>query len=51
VVEPRLHSTSDASSGAALLVAQMLPVFSVVAPCPRGASLASMRRRGFTTGC
>jgi len=51
VVKPRLHSTGEASSGAALLLAQILPVFSVVAPSPRGASPVSVRRRGFTTGC
>ena len=31
-----LHSTGDASPPAALLLAQILPVFSVVAPCRRG---------------
>jgi hypothetical protein len=37
--------------GAALLLAQILPVFSVVAPCWRGASPVSVRRPTFTTGC
>ena len=36
---------------AALLLLQILPVFSVVAPCRRGASLVSVRRPTFTTGC
>jgi hypothetical protein len=36
---------------AALLLAQILPVFSVVAPCRRGASPVSVRRQTFTTGC
>ena len=44
-------ATSDASSQPALLLRQMQAVFSVVAPCPRGASLASVRRRTFTTYC
>jgi hypothetical protein len=34
-----------------LLLLQILPVFSVVAPCPRGASPVSVRRQTFTTGC
>ena len=46
-----LHSTGDASPPAALLLAQILPVFSVVAPCRRGASPVSVRRQTFTTGC
>jgi len=50
LVEPRLHSTGDASSGAALLLPQILPVFSVVAPGSRGASPVSVQRLGFTTG-
>src|SRR5206468_6306845 len=36
VVKVWLHSTSDASPLAALLLSQILPVFSVVAPCRRG---------------
>src|SRR5439155_18249212 len=36
VVKVWLHSTSDASPLAALLLSQILPVFSVVAPCQRG---------------
>jgi hypothetical protein len=34
-----------------LLLARILPVFSVVAPCRRGASPVSVRRQTFTTGC
>ena len=34
--------------GAALLLPQIFPVFSVVAPCPRGASPVSVRRQTFT---
>jgi hypothetical protein len=51
VVNVWLHSTSDTSPLAALLLAQILPVFSIVAPCHRGASLVSVRRQTFTTGC
>jgi len=51
VVRVWLHSTGDASPLAALLPAQILPVFSVVAPCQRGASPVSVRRQTFTTGC
>ena len=51
VVKPRLHSTGDASPLAALLLPQILPVFAVVAPCQRGASPVSVRRRGSTTVC
>jgi hypothetical protein len=51
VVKLQLHSTGDTSSLAALLLAQILPVFSVVAPCQRGASPVSVRRWSFTTGC
>src|SRR5437773_514467 len=46
-----LHSTADASSRAELLLVQIFPIFSVVAPCPRGASAVSVRRQTFTTGC
>jgi len=45
-----LQSTGDASPRAALLLAQILPVFSVVAPCPRGASPVSVRRQTLITG-
>ena len=38
MVKGRLHSTGDASPLAGLLLPQILPVFSVVAPCRRGAS-------------
>jgi len=51
VVKRQLHSAGDASPRAALLLLHILPVFSVVAPCPRGASPASVRRWRFTTGC
>jgi len=51
VVKVWLHSTGDASPGAALLLLQILAVFSVVAPCPRGASPVSVRRQTLTTGC
>ena len=51
VVKVWLHSTVEASPPAALLLAQILPVFSVVAPCRRGASTVSVRRQTFTTGC
>src|SRR5437764_7208533 len=51
VVKVWLHSTSEASPPAALLLLQILPVFSVVAPCRRGASLVSVRCQTFTTGC
>jgi len=51
VVKVPLHSTSDASRLAALLLRQILPVFSVVAPGQPGASLVSVRRGAFTTGC
>ena len=44
-------ATGDASPGAALLLLQIQVVFSVVAPCPRGASPVSVRRQTFTTGC
>jgi hypothetical protein len=51
VVQRQLHSAGDASPRAALLLAQILPVFSVVAPCPRGASPATVPRWRCTTGC
>jgi hypothetical protein len=50
VVKLPLHSTSDASRLAALLLSQILPVSSVVAPCQTGASLVSVPRGTFTTG-
>jgi hypothetical protein len=34
-----------------LLLVQILPVFSLVAPCQPGASPPSVRRWTFTTGC
>jgi hypothetical protein len=51
LVKARLHSTGDASPPAALLLAQILPVFSLVAPCRRGASPVSVQRQAFTRGC
>jgi hypothetical protein len=51
VVKVWLHSTGDASPWAALLLPQIFPIFSVVTPCPRGASPVSVRRQTFTTGC
>jgi hypothetical protein len=45
-----LHSTCDASRLAALLLPQILPVFSVVAPSQSGASPVSVRRGTLTTG-
>src|SRR5438034_799184 len=49
VVKLQLHSAGDASPLTALLLHQIWPIFSVVAPCPRGASPASVRRWTFTT--
>jgi hypothetical protein len=55
VVKVRLHSAGAASRLAALLLAQILPVFSPVAPCPGRARYCcqgpSVPRRTFTTGC
>src|SRR6185436_3167919 len=51
VVEVPLHSTGDASHPAALLLHQILPVFSVVAPCWLGASPVSVRRGTPPRGC
>jgi hypothetical protein len=45
-----LHSTGDASPLVALLLPQILPVFSVVAPCQWGASPVSVRRGTGITG-
>ena len=63
MVKVWLHSTGDASplhpnaaaalgapALAALLLRQIRPVFSVVAPWERGASSVSVRRQTFTTG-
>src|SRR5206468_5604505 len=47
----QLHSAGAASRLAALLLVQILPVFSLVAPCHPGASPPSVRRWTFTTGC
>ena len=38
MVKVRLHSAGDASPLTALLLLQIFPIFSVVAPCQRGAS-------------
>src|SRR5712671_3432062 len=46
----QLHSAGAASRLAALLLVQILPVFSLVAPCHPGASPPSVRRWTFTTG-
>jgi hypothetical protein len=51
VVKLQLHSAGDASPLTALLLPQIFPIFSVVAPCQRGASPPSVRRWTFTTGC
>src|SRR5260370_42437736 len=51
VVQRHLHSTGAASRLAALLLPQILPVFSVVAPCQPGASPLSVQRWTCTTGC
>src|SRR5206468_10159103 len=62
---PNAAAALGTPAGAALLLLQILPVlpphranharrgprFSVVAPCPRGASPVSVRRQTFTTGC
>src|SRR4029453_185403 len=44
-VQVRLHSTGAASRRTALLLAQIWPIFSLVAPCPAGASPVSVPRR------
>src|SRR5580704_6252853 len=51
VVKVQLHSAGAASRLAALLLVQILPVFSLVAPGHPGASPASVQRRTFTTDC
>src|ERR1700674_2782891 len=50
-MEVRLHSAGAASRLAALLLPQIFPIFSVVAPCQPGASPPSVQRRTSTTGC
>jgi len=45
-----LHSTDDASRLAALLLPQIFPISSVVAPCQPGATSVSVRRGPSTTG-
>jgi hypothetical protein len=49
VVKVPLHSTADASRPAALLIGQILPVFSLVAPSGAGASALSVPLGTFTT--
>ena len=51
VVGVPLHSTGDATALTALLLPQILPVFSVVAPGQPGASPVSVPRGTSTTGC
>ena len=51
MVKVLLHSTADASHPAALLVGQILPAFSLLAPCGADASTVSVQRGTFTTGC
>ena len=51
-----LHSTDDPSRLTALLVSQICPVFSLLAPCQpgvlaRGVLPVPVRRRTFTAGC
>src|ERR1700722_13558736 len=48
-VKVRLHSAGAASRLAALLLAQILPVFSLVTPCQPGASPPSVQRQTFIT--
>src|SRR5206468_9776960 len=64
-LHPNAAAALGTPAPAALLLLQILPVlpphranhvrrgprFSVVAPCRRGASLVSVRRQTFTTGC
>jgi len=50
VVKLQLYSVGDASPLTALLLVQILAIFSLVAPCQRGASPPSVRRWSFTTG-
>ena len=49
VAQLRRHSAADASRLAALLVGQILPVSSLLAPCEAGASAPSVRRRNYAT--
>jgi hypothetical protein len=49
-VQLHLHSNGDASPLAALLLPQIFPIFSLVAPCQRGASPFSVQRWSCTTG-
>jgi hypothetical protein len=51
VIFPYGPLNARAGRPAALLLTQILPVFSVVAPGRRGASPVSVRRQTCTTGC
>ena len=51
MVKIPLHSTGPASRLTALLLSQILPVFSLVAPCQTGASPVSVLRGTFTKDC
>src|SRR5206468_6093655 len=51
VTKRQLHSAGDASPPTALLLPYIWTICSVVAPCWRGASPPSVRRRRFATGC
>ena len=51
VVKVQLHSTGAASRLPALLLGQILPVFSLVALCQTGSSPVSVQRWTFTTDC
>ena len=51
VLKAQLHSTGAVSRLPPLLLGQILPVFSLVAPCQPGASPVSVRRWTFTTDC
>jgi len=50
-MELPLHSPGDASRLTALLLGQMFPTFSLVAPCQPGASPGSVQRGHSTTDC
>jgi hypothetical protein len=51
VMQLHLHSSGAASRLAALLLPQIFPIFSVVAPCQTGASPLSVQRWICTTDC
>jgi hypothetical protein len=51
-LHPTAHSPRRGGPGlTALLLPQIFPIFSVVAPCQRGASPPSVRRWTFITDC